>query len=37
VAFAARLRVIEQPQAIAHELDYLESHLIGLVSRIVGD
>ena len=27
----------KRPQAIAYQLDFVESHLIGFVSRIVGD
>jgi hypothetical protein len=37
VAFAAGLRVIERPEAIAQLLDFLEFRLIGLMSGIVGD
>ena len=37
MTFAAGLRVIDRPQAIAELLDLLEFRLIGLVSRIVGE
>ena len=36
MAFAAGLRVIERSKAIAQLLDFVELHLIGLMSRIVG-